>query len=196
MSQVTNTPQPPYTPVNKPVVQYIEYNGANFYTELWSVPKDTELKGRIVWVHGFSEFSKVYVQLFDDLSHSGYEVFFFDQRGAGLTSPGKLKGITDDFHAFDDLDFFLKKNIDELRLVRTKKSSNAATNIIQPSTRPGRVLYGISYSAMKLIPNYRMDTKLKEEYITSVPEWRKFLSNEPVTPLLGSLKNIYEFLKR
>ncbi len=79
------------------------------------------MKGRIVWVHGFSEFSKVYVQLFDDLSHSGYEVFFFDQRGAGLTSPGKLKGITDDFHAFDDLDFFLKKNIDELEARENKK---------------------------------------------------------------------------
>lgn len=49
---------------------------------------------------------------------------------------------------------------------------------------------------MKVLPNYRMDTKLKDEYITSDLEWRKFLLNEPVSPLLGSLKQIYDFLKR
>lgn len=72
------------------------------------------MKGRILWLHGFSEFSKVYLRLFDHLSTAGFEIFYFDQRGAGYTSPGKLKGITDEFHTFDDLDFFLKKNIDEL----------------------------------------------------------------------------------
>lgn len=49
---------------------------------------------------------------------------------------------------------------------------------------------------MKVLPNYRMDTKLKEEYMTSDPEWSKFILHEPVIPLLGSLKQIYDFMKR
>lgn len=48
-------------------------------------------------------------------------MFFFDQRGAGFTSPGKLKGLTDEFHTFDDLDYFLKKNIDEISSRENKK---------------------------------------------------------------------------
>lgn len=85
------------------------------------LPDGKQLKGRIVWVHGFSEYSKIYVRWFDHLNQAGYEIFFYDQRGAGLTSPGKLKGITNEFHAFDDLDFFLKKNIDEIKKRENKK---------------------------------------------------------------------------
>ncbi|CCH45913.1 Serine hydrolase [Wickerhamomyces ciferrii] len=104
-------PKPPYTATNKPTEEYISYNGARFYTEFWVCIKT---RSRIVWLHGFSEYSKVYVRIFDQLSQEGYEIFFFDQRGAGFTSPGKLKGLTDEFHTFDDLDYFLKKNIDEI----------------------------------------------------------------------------------
>lgn len=67
-----------------------------------------------MFVHGFGEYTKVYDRLLDHLSQRGFEVFFFDQRGAGLTSPGKLRGITDEFHVFDDLDFFLKQNLDDV----------------------------------------------------------------------------------
>lgn len=49
------------------------------------------------------------------MSLAGYEVFFFDQRGAGLTSPGKLKGITNEHHTFHDLDFFIDKNLKEIK---------------------------------------------------------------------------------
>lgn len=68
-----------------------------------------------MFVHGFAEYDAVYVRLFDDLSAAGYEVFFFDQRGSGLTSPGKLKGKTDEFHVFNDLDFFLERNLNEIK---------------------------------------------------------------------------------
>ncbi|RLV94534.1 Monoglyceride lipase [Spathaspora sp. JA1] len=105
----------PYKPKGTPKIEFVEYNGAKFRTIFWSVPEGVENKGRIVYVHGFAEHGELYTQFFDDVTQLGYEVFFFDQRGAGETSPGDLVGKTDEFHTFDDLDFFIKQNVQQLK---------------------------------------------------------------------------------
>ncbi|CCH45914.1 Serine hydrolase [Wickerhamomyces ciferrii] len=48
---------------------------------------------------------------------------------------------------------------------------------------------------MKILPNHIMDTQLNKDFMTSDPEWSEYLLHEPVIPLLGSLKQIYDFLK-
>lgn len=102
----------PYTPKIQPVVEYIPYDGLKFKTVFYEHPKDTEFKGRLVWVHGFSEDSLIYTEFLDKLAGLGFDVFFFDQRGAGETSPGSGEGRSNEEHTFKDLDFMIKKNLE------------------------------------------------------------------------------------
>lgn len=102
----------PYTPKIEPVVEYIPYDGLKFKTVFYEHPKDVEYKGRILWVHGFSEDSLIYTEFLDRLALLGFDAFFFDQRGAGETSPDSEQGRTNEFYTFDDLDFMIKKNLE------------------------------------------------------------------------------------
>lgn len=200
--------------------------GDTSLTAVQPVPEGTTIHGRILFVHGFCEYSGLYVRLFDHLSSAGYEVFFFDQRGSGLTSPGKLKGLTDEKHTFDDLDFFIERNLKEVQehkipgLFLLGHSMGGGTILtygingkykdqirgivvtgplilLHPSSRPGIVKFKFLSWLMNLFPNHTIDTNLKQEYITSDPEWSHFAANSPVVvPLLGSLRQIFDFLLR
>lgn len=110
-SNMTDVPIP-YTPTGTPIYEKIEGNVITFLTANWKVPKGVEYKGIIVYVHGFGEYAVLYTEFFDKLSQQGYEIFFFDQRGSGDTSPGDLVGVTDEYHTFNDLDFIVKTVLD------------------------------------------------------------------------------------
>ena len=195
----------PYKPKGTPEIEFVEHNGANFKTVTWKVPQSVSYKGKIIYVHGFAEESNVYTEFFDNLSQNGYEVFFFDQRGAGETSPGNLVGLTDEFHVFNDLDFFIKRNLD----ARPAANSNekffllghsmgggiilnygirgkylndiraivASGPLIQlhPNTQPNIVLRTLQPVISKLLPNFKIDSKLNFDYITSNERWKNYI---------------------
>ena len=94
----------PYKPGKVPIVDVVNINDLDVYTETWSVPNGVEIKGFVLIIHGFAEFSNLYYGILDFLSNNGYECLFFDQRGAGRTSQGKLKGVTNDAILMSDID--------------------------------------------------------------------------------------------
>ncbi len=89
----------------------VEYNGASFHTRSWSPPAGITPIGNLLFVYGFSEHLSNYDSLAEYFCPKGYNFFIYDQRGFGNTSLGKSIAVTDDFHTFDDLDFFINRLI-------------------------------------------------------------------------------------
>lgn len=213
----------PYTAIGAPVVATVPYDGLNFKTVTWKVPADIPYKGKIVFVHGFFEHSTIYTEFFDKLSQRGYEVFFFDQRGAGATSPGKLVGKTDEFHSFDDLDFMLKRELD----TRTDKSEKfflaghsmggaIALNygvygkykddirgvfvsgplvVLHPKTQPNVLVRKLQPLINLLVPGLKIDSKLNYDYITSNQGWKDYIKKHD-TKLIGTVRQFNDMFVR
>lgn len=208
----------------EPELQYEEFNGAKFAYVLW--PSEGAPKARVLLVHGFGEYTKINHRLMDHLALAGYESFTFDQRGAGLTSPGKQKGITNEYHTFNDLDHFVAKNLLECKEKdiplflwghsmgggiilnyaskgkhRDQVSGYIASGpliILHPHSSPNKITQWLSPVLAKCLTKTRIDTGLDLEGITSDPRYRKFLENDkPMSvPLYGSFGQIYDFLER
>lgn len=215
--------EPPYTSSRTPIVEFFEFEGANFKTDNWKVPDDVEYKGKIVFVHGFAEDSSLYIEFFDKLSAAGYEVFFFDQRGAGETSPGPLVGLTNEHHVFNDLDFMIKHTLDS----RTDKSEKIflgghsmgggivlnygirgkyKENIrgifttgplirLHPKTEPNFVLRTFAPTISKLLPNFKIDSKLNIDFVTSNVVWQDYIRLHSVK-LIGSARQFQDMFTR
>lgn len=212
----------PYTPKGEPTIEFVEHNNAKFKTVTWKVPNEVTYKGKIIYVHGFAEQSNVYTEFFDNLSQNGYEVFFFDQRGAGETSPGKLIGQTNEFYVFDDLEFFIKRLLD-LRVnkdekfylmghsmgggiilnygIRGKYKENirgilACGPLIQlhPDTKPNFVLRAAMPYANYLLPNFIIDSKLNYDYITSNERWKNYIKGHD--KLIGTIRQFHDMFAR
>jgi len=213
----------PYDAKNTPKIEFAEYNGARFKTVEWPVPEGVEYKGKVVYVHGFAEEANVYTEFFDNLSNAGYEVFFFEQRGAGEGSPGKLRGRTDEFHTFDDLDHFIKQQLDK----RTDKSEKfylgghsmgggivlnygirgtykddikgyfACGPLIRlhPKSQPNIILNTLAPFAAKVLPNFQIDSKLNYDYITSSPRWKKYIEDSS-PKLIGTTRQFNDMFER
>jgi acylglycerol lipase len=213
----------PYDPINTPIVAVEEFNGAKMKTVSWKVPQGTPYKGKVIYVHGFNEDSKVYTQFFDNLCSNGIEVFFFEQRGAGEYSQGKLRGKTNEFHTFNDLDHFIKKNLDEASDKLEKfflaghsmgggivlnygingtykdfiKAIIACGPLITliPESQPNFILKSIMPAIVKLLPNFQIDTKLNYDYITANQDWKNYVIKS--TPkFIGTPKQLYDMLAR
>lgn len=222
-SLLTNYPYKPVTQV--PDIQFESFNDAKFAHMVWpSATKET--KARLLLVHGFGEYTGIYIRLMDQLAQQGYESFVFDQRGAGLTSPGKQKGKTNEFHTFNDLDHFVDMNISAcekegiplfmwghsmgggivLNYACTGKEKENFNGFVasgplvvtHPKTTPSKPVLWLSPILASRLPNYTIDTKLKVEGITSDQRYREFLLNDrPMSvPLMGSFRQIYDFLER
>lgn len=215
----------PYTlHTAEPELQYEKFNEAKFGYMLWPSNTD-ETKGRILLVHGFGEYTRIQYRLMDYLSLNGYESFTFDQRGAGVTSPGKLKGRTNESHTFKDLDHFIEKNLKEtqamgiplflwghsmgggiiLNYACQGKYKDAIAGyigsgpliILHPHSQPNKITRMISPLLANMLGNTVIDTGLDLEGITSDPKYRNFLGNDPMSvPLKGSFRQIYDFLQR
>lgn len=222
----------PYTPKTKvPEIQYEDFNGARFGYQLWSAvpdkedPKNTKVKGRVLLVHGFGEYHLIALRFMDFLSQNGYESFIFDQRGAGVTSPGKLKGITNEYHTFNDLEHFVEKNLAECKENNTplflwghSMGGGIVLNygckgkhkgeidgyvvsgpliILHPRSQPNVIARTLGSMAAHVMPNFRVDSGLQTAGITSDERYRSFLENDPMSiPLIGSLRQISDFLER
>ncbi|CAK9436898.1 uncharacterized protein LODBEIA_P14200 [Lodderomyces beijingensis] len=213
----------PYEAKGVPIIEFVEHNQANFKTVTWKVPDSVQYKGKVIYVHGFAEDSNVYTEHFDNLSQNGYEVFFFDQRGAGETSPGKLVGQTNEFYTFDDLDFFIDRNFQALQDKQEKfylmghsmgggivlnygirgvhkdkiKAIVACGPLISlhPKTKPNIVARLALPWLSKVVPSFTMDSKLDYDYITSNERWKKYIMAHQ-KKLIGSLSQFNDMFKR
>lgn len=223
-----------------PDLQYEEFNGARFGYMLWPVQdqgteqdntvKDAndknKVKGRLLLIHGFGEYTRIQYRLMDNLSIHGFESFTFDQRGAGVTSPGKLKGLTDEYNTFNDLEFFINKNLMDCQSkgiplyiwghsmgggiclnyalqgkYKDKLSGYIASGpliILHPHTRPNKITRLMSPLLANCLPKFKIDTGLDLDGITSDERFKHFLQNDkPMSvPLIGSFKQINDFMKR
>lgn len=213
----------PYKTDNEPEIKFIEFDKANFKTVTWKAPDSVPYKGRIVYVHGFFEHATIYTEYFDKLSQKGYDIFFFDQRGAGETSPGNEVGKTDEAHTFKDLDFMIKKNL-ELRRDSSEKLflmghlmgggivlnyaikgvykehikgivACAPLVLLHPNTQPNIVLRTLSPVINKLLPTFKIDSKLNYDYITSNEGWKKYIMAHD-TKLIGTARQFYDMFAR
>ncbi|KAK6455587.1 Alpha/Beta hydrolase protein [Scheffersomyces xylosifermentans] len=213
----------PYTPSHEPVEEFVEFNGAKFRTVSWNVPETITRKGKVIFVHGFAESAPLYTEFFDNLNKAGYDVFFFDQRGAGETSPDKLEGKTDEFHTFNDLDFFIKRNYDA-REDKTEKFFLGGHSMgggivlnygirgkyrdyikgiftsgplikLHPDTQPNVIVRTLSPVINALVPGLKIDSKLNYDYITSNEKWKKYIidSNKK---LIGTVRQFNDMFAR
>ena len=212
----------PYTPKGEPIVEFIEHNKAKFKTVTWKVPSEVTYKGKILYVHGFAEESNVYTEYFDNLSQNGYEIFFFDQRGAGQTSPGKLIGRTNEFHVFDDLEFFIKRLLDlrinkdeKLYLMGHSMGGGILLNYgirgkyidsirgiltcgpliqLHPNSQPNFITRAALPYANYLLPHFKVDSKLNYDYITSNERWKKYIESHD--KLIGTIRQFHDMFAR
>lgn len=193
----------PYTPIGTPIEETVPYNGVTFKTVTWKVPPSTPHKGTIVYVHGFCERSILYTEFFDRLSQKGYEIFFFGQRGASETSPGKLMGKTDEFQTFDDLNFMIERvlaarldNKEKLYLAGHSMGGPIAINYaiygkfrddirgifvsgplieLHPKTKPNFIVMKLQPIINKILPSLKVDSKLDFDEITSNDGWKNYI---------------------
>lgn len=211
----------PYTAIGEPIVELVPYNGVTFKTVTWKVPEGKEFKGKLIYVHGFCEHSDIYTQFFDNLSQSGYEVFFFDQRGAGETSPGKLVGKTDEHHTFDDLNFFIGRELESdptqkfflaghsmgggivLNYAIYGKYKNNVRAIVacgplvrlHPKTEPNIIVRVLSPVINALAPGLKIDSKLNYDFITSNEGWKTYIKLHD-SKLIGSIRQFNDMFER
>lgn len=212
--------QIPYTAIGVPKVSYVEHNGANFKIVEWE--HAGEYKGQILYVHGFAEDSTIYTEFFDKLSQKGYNIYFFDQRGSGETSPGKQVGKTDEFHTFNDLDFMLKRLVDaqtkpeQLYLfghsmgggiilnyaIRGKYRdhiravvASAPMVTLHPNTQPNFIVRALSPVINRLAPNLKIDSKLNIDYVTSNKKWQQYI-REHDQKLIGTSRLFFDMFAR
>lgn len=213
----------PYTPIGEPIIETIPYAKLNFKTVTWKVPEGKDYKGKIIYVHGFFEHSTIYTEFFDKLSQNGYEVFFFDQRGAGETSKGKYLGKTDEFHTFDDLDYMIKTQLE----ARTDKSEkfyllghsmgggiglNYAIHgkyrddirgvlvtgplvTLHPKTQPNFLVRALQPVINAALPGLKIDSKIQYDYITSHEGWKNYIKLHD-TKLIGTIRQFNDMFVR
>lgn len=183
-----------------------------------------QTKCRVLIVHGFCEYHKIYYRLMDSLSQNGIESFMFDQRGSGDTSPGALRGITDEETTFKDLNHFIDMNLKECQQLGRKlflfghsmgggivlnygcdgEFKDDIDGIIctgplielHPSSQPSWMVRKIAFLLAKCFPNHRIYTGLNIEGITSDKAYQDFIANDPKSTLIGSFRQIYDFLER
>lgn len=213
----------PYDPVNSVIIATEEFDGAKFKTASWKVPANVPYKGKLIYVHGFAEDCTVYTEFCDNLASNGIEVYIFEQRGAGEYSSGKLMGKTNEYHTFHDLDYFIKKNLDERQdkneqfflaghsmggaivlhygITGTYKDqikgivSCGPLITLNPNSQPNFVLKALMPFAAKVLPNHQIDTKLNYDYITSNEKWKDYIKK--TTPaFIGTTKQMFDMLNR
>ena len=226
----------PYTLTTpEPELQYEDFDGARFGYVEWpaqGLPWGGEAesggarpRGRVLLVHGFGEYTRVQNRLMDHLAQHGYESLAFDQRGAGTTSPGKLKGRTDEQHTMGDLEHFVAKSLAECEprdiplflwghsmgggivlsyacrgRARHKVRGFAASGpliALHAHSQPAAVTRAVAPLLAKWLPRTRIDTGLDLEGITSDREYRTAMAQDTqLVPLYGTFRQIYDFLER
>lgn len=213
----------PYNPTNEFTEEWVEYDGVRFVTQCWKVPEGVKYRGKIIYVHGFCETRDLYVEAFDKFTHHGYEVFFFEQRGAGDTSPGNEIGKTEEKYVFGDLDFFIKRNLDQRKdpaekLILMGHSmggaivlnygikgtyreefkaivASAPLILLHPLSEPHFIIKFVGSYLSKLLPRIHFPAGLQFDYMTSDPDWKNYIQNSGAR-FVTTLRQANDFFKR
>lgn len=213
----------PYTAKGTPVEATVEFDGLNFKTVTWKPPSDVPYQGKIIYVHGFCEHSSIYTEFFDKISQKGFEVFFFDQRGAGDTSPGKFQGKTDEHHTFRDLDFMIKKELDartnpeekfflgghsmgggivlNYAIRGTYKNNirgvfcSGPLVTLHPKTKPNILVRALQPVINATVPSLKIDSKLNYDFITSNEGWKNYIRLHD-SKLIGTVRQFNDMFVR
>lgn len=222
-SDATNNAVPvPYTAKGTPVVSKVPHNGANFHVVEWPHRSDT-YRGTVIYVHGFAELSGIYTEFFDRLSERGYDIFFFDQRGAGETSKGKEYGRTEEKYQMGDLDFFIEHNAKKpgkenekfilmghlmgggivlnyaIKGLHSNKVRSVVANgpmvQLHPATAPNAVVTTLSSIINRLTPNLKIDSKLDIEYVTLNKKWQDYIKAHD-SKFIGTIRLFYDMIHR
>ncbi|KAI0462522.1 hypothetical protein LJB42_004016 [Komagataella kurtzmanii] len=205
-----------YFPKGTPVTSDPIVNGIPFRTTFWPVPEGVTVKGRILFVHGLAEHALVYTEPMDFFSQSGYECFFYDQRGAGLTAKYyKNIGVTNSTYVFDDLEAIIELNLKEAEQYHHKlflighsmggaivsnyaiigKHRDEISGIVacaplietHPKTSPNIILEYLVRGLVYVIPNHKFNSKLNIDFITSDKGYTEFLLQDRLSDPIGSL---------
>lgn len=213
----------PYKHISEFTEEFVEHEGAKFVTQTWKVPHGVKYRGKIIYVHGFCEKRDIYVETLDKITQHGYEVFFFEQRGAGDTSPGRLIGQTEEKYVFGDLDFFIKRNLDQRKdpaekLILMGHSmggaivlnygikgtyreeiktivASAPLIILHPRTEPNFILKFVGSYISKLFPRIHFPAGLQLDYVTADPDWKNYIQNSGAK-FVTTLRQADDFFKR
>ncbi len=202
--------------------EIIEYNEAFFHTRSWSPPEGVTPIANLLFVHGFSEHITNYEVFANYFCSKGYNLFVFDQRGFGETSKDKDIAVTDDFHVFDDLEFFIER-------VQKTKDFTGKLFLLGHSMGGGIVInYSIigkhkkelagivvcapvlivnpatlnSYSRMLmpfgslLLPNYQVSTGLDASKLTHDMSLQKEIKEDKLSPFVGTVRQLYHMIRR
>lgn len=212
----------PYTPSKALVHKKIKFGKVWFYTVFWPTP--VPVKARLLFVHGLYEHSILYEELMDKLSNSGYECFFYDQRGCGLTSLDKYKGETNDRYITKDLNNFIQYNLDQKQLDvplylvghslgggiildylsrgilkdQIKGGIMTAPLILSdPLTKPpflDKVMQLVNKSSMA--GNYKFTSKINKDYLTSDTHYLDFLLSDKLAIPLVSVSQLVDMFQK
>lgn len=213
----------PYTAKGTPLEAAVEFDGLTFKTVTWKPPSDVPYKGKIIYVHGFCEHSSIYTEFFDKVSQKGFEIFFFDQRGAGDTSPGKYQGKTDERHTFRDLDFMIKKELDARSnpeekfflgghsmgggivlnyAIRGTYKDNIRGVFcsgplveLHPKTKPNFLVRALQPVINAAVPSLKIDSKLNYDFITSNELWKNYIKQKD-SKLIGTVRQFNDMFVR
>lgn len=106
--------QSPFKPVTEPLIHIKEYEGVLYKTYYWQ--PTVEIKGRVLFIHGFRDDVACYWKLIDKMTNDGYGFFYYDQVGEGETkmSDGSI-GINSTPMALKSLDYFVNYQINEMK---------------------------------------------------------------------------------
>lgn len=216
----------PYEAIGSPEVSTLQIGAIPFHTVTWKASEMIEYKGRVIFVHGFGEHATMFTEFMDFLSQHGYDVFFFDQRGAGKTSPTKnLLGLTNEHYTFKDLDNMIEHN---LKIIEEKPTKNlflhshsmgggivlnygihgkyrqsitgymceAPLILLHPKTKPNMLLERLIRVVCLVYPTMKFDTKLDLNYLTDNEGYRNYLVNDEMSKPIGTIVQLRDMILR
>lgn len=200
----------------------INNNGVDLVIRHWSVPTGTDIKAKIVFVHGFSEHNDGYNAWWPGVAKAGYDVTMFDQRGFGKTAATtKEYGITTDDDQFKDLDRVIASVIDDSSVpmilwghsmgggivlnymvrgtLRDKFAAYIANSpyiVGHPDGPNGMFVVKLIPIANKVVPGMRQKVKIGPEICTNDPVKQKSYARDPLRHNTGTVRLFSDMMNR
>lgn len=104
----------PFKTATEPLVDTKEHLGVLYKTYYWQ--PTVEIRGRVVFLHGFRDDVACYWHLIDKVTNAGYGFFYYDQIGEGETRmvDGSI-GVNSTAAALRSIDYFVNYQINEMK---------------------------------------------------------------------------------
>ncbi len=211
------------TPI-KPRDEFIQHNGASFFTRTWSPPEGITPILDVLYMHGFSDHVGNADIWAEDFSSKGVNFFAFDERGFGETAHGKERAVTNDYYVYDDLEFFVeyvqakKDYTGKLIIIGHSMGGSIALNYgirgkhrkelagivacspeikFHPFCGPNRFLSSILPILSKIIPNVQIGSGIDPRLVSTHDKVRaQGIYDDELSCMLTTPKFLYHMLRR